>query len=521
MASFAEALNYARQCLSTGRAAEAAGVYQQLLQAAPQAPDLWHEMGIAQLQAGYPKEACQCLERAVQLVPANAAFLSNLGAAYQKSLRPQQAVDALRRAIQAGAATPQVYSNLGLALRDAGRTDESLAAFDQALALKPDYATGHFNRATLLLRAGRVDEAVTGFRRAIELDPRDAGSLCLLGIAHFDRAEMETATEYFDRALAIQPNYAEARRNRGMAWLALGDYRRGWSEWEHRLECEGFVPRVTEGPRWNGEPLAGRTLLVHAEQGLGDTLQFVRYVPLLEQFGGRVLLVVQPALVPLLRQSSVGRWLTPAETRPQYDVQCPLMSLPRFVPDDSGKPYWPGEYLSADSQRASTWQERLKQLEGLRVGIAWAGSAEHPHNRFRSLAVEQLAPLAAVPGVQLVSLQKGPAVEESREHLARLNVTVIEEPWDADGAFLDTAAILEHLDLVITVDTSIAHLAGALGRPTWVLLQYAADWRWLLEGETTAWYPSMRLFRQPVLGAWSEVIESASCGLGDLVVGSG
>lgn len=521
MATFAEVLNHARQCLSTGRPAEAAGVYQQLLHAAPQMPDLWHEMGIAQLQAGYPKEACQCLERAVQLAPANAAFLSNLGAAYQKSLRPQQAVDALRRAIQAGAATPQVYSNLGLALRDAGRTDESLQAFDQALALKPDYATAHFNRANMLLQKGRVDEAMAGFQRAIELNPRDAGSLCLLGIAHFDRAEMTTAIEYFDRALAVQPNYAEARRNRGMAWLALGDYQRGWNEWEHRFGCEGFVPRVTEGPRWNGEPLAGRTLLVHAEQGLGDTLQFVRYVPLLEQFGGRVVLVVQPALVPLLRQSGFDRWVTPAESRPQYDVQCPLMSLPRFVPDSSGKPYWPGVYLAADPQRTSRWQASLKQLEGLRVGIVWAGSAEHPHNRFRSLAVEQIAPLAAVPGVHLVSLQKGPPAEESRKQLERLNVTVIEEPWDTDGAFLDTAAIMQQLDLVITVDTSIAHLAGALGRPTWVLLQYAPDWRWLLEGETTAWYPTMRLFRQPQPGAWDKAIETLTSNLTGLASGAG
>jgi len=521
VANFAEALNYARQCLSTGRAAEAAGVYQQLLHAAPQMPDLWHEMGIAQLQAGYPKEACQCLERAVQLAPANAVFLANLAAAYQKSGRPQQAVDIFRRAIQAGGESPQLLSNLALALKDAGQVVESLAVFERALALQPNYATAHFNRANLLLDEGRLDEAIVGYRRAIDLDQRDAGALCKLGVAHFDRAEMEIAIEYFDRALAVQPNYPEARRNRGIAWLAVGDFGRGWVEWEHRLVCDGFVPRVTAGPRWQGELLAGRTLLVHAEQGLGDTLQFVRYVPLLERFGGRVLLEVQPALVPLLRQSGFDRWLVAGDARPPYDVQCPLLSLPRFVPDESGKPYWPGEYLAADPQRANKWRERLKHIEGFRVGIAWAGSAEHPHNRFRSLTLEQLSPLAAVPGIRLVSLQKGPSAEESRELLARLNVAVIDEPWDVDGAFLDTAAIMQSLDLVITVDTSIAHLAGALGRPTWVLLQYSPDWRWQLSGDSTAWYPTLRLFRQSSLGAWTPVVQCASSELAALAVGDG
>jgi Flp pilus assembly protein TadD len=507
VANFAEALNHARGCLSTGRATEAAGVYQQLLKAAPQMPDLWHEMGIAQLQAGYPRVACQYLERAAQLAPSNAAFLANLGAAYQKNLQPQQAVEAFQKAMQAGARTPQIYSNLGLALRDAGRADEALTAFDQALALQPDYATGHFNRANLLLQQGRSDEAMAGFRRAIDIDPRDAGSHCLLGIAHFDRGEMTTAISCFDRALAVQPQYAEALRNRGMARLALGDFERGWVDWEYRTTADGFVPRVTDGPRWNGEPLAGRTLLVHAEQGLGDTLQFIRYVPLLEKFGGRVSVEVQPALIPLLTHSGFGQWLAPPGKRPAFDVHCPLMSLARYLPDPSGRPYWSSPYLRADASRAAHWRQTLQQVDGVRVGIVWTGNVEHPLNRLRSLTVEQLAPLAGVPGVHLLSLQKGPSEEQSSESLRQHAILTIDEPWDADGAFVDTAAIIEQLDLVITVDTSIAHLAGGLGRPAWVLLQHAPDWRWQLSGETTVWYPTLRLFRQPSPGDWSPVIE--------------
>jgi len=226
-----------------------------------------------------------------------------------------------------------------------------------------------------------------------------------------------------------------------------------------------------------------------------------------------VLLEVQPALVPLLKQSGFERWLINGDIRPPYDMQCPLMSLPRFGPADQQLPCWDGAYLQADPERVGLWQERLKAVEGLRVGIAWAGSARHPHDRFRSLLLEQFAPLAAVPGVQLISLQKGPAVDASHDLLARMNVIVIADPWDAEGAFLDTAAIMQHLDLVITVDTAIAHLAGGLGRPAWVLLPYSPDWRWLLEGETTAWYPSLRLFRQPALQDWSTAIQRVAAEL--------
>lgn len=508
MATFNEALNHARQCLSTGRAAEAAGVYQLLLQAAPQAPDLWHELGIAQLQSGYPKPGCQCLERAVQLAPENAAFQANLGAAYQQAERPQQAAAAFRRAIEIAGQSPQLLSNLALALKAAGDIDEALAAFDNALRLLPDYATAHFNRANLLMDQGRLDEAIAGYQRAVELNPRDAGALCKLGVAHFDCAQMDAAIQCFDRALAVQPNYAEARRNRGMALLALGDYQRGWAEWEHRLACDDFVPRVGDGPRWQGEPLAGRTLLVHAEQGLGDTLQFVRYVPLLEPLGGRVLLEVQPSLVPLLRQSGFDRWLVSGEVRPQYDVHCPLLSLPKFLPNTTGQPYWNGPYLQVDPARVALWQERLKPVEGFRIGIAWAGSAEYRHDRFRSIALEQFAPLAAVPGVRLVSLQKGETAEKSRDVLQRLNVATLDGPWDTDGAFLDTSAIMQQLDLVISVDTAVAHLAGGLGRPAWLLLQFSPDWRWRLAGETTPWYSSVRLFRQPRLDDWESVVEA-------------
>ena len=377
-----------------------------------------------------------------------------------------RAAESLRRAVQLGPATPQLYNNLALALKDEGLPDEALAAFDAALAIRGDYATGHFNRANLLLEAGRLDEAVAGYRCAIEADPRDAGAWCKLGVAQFDRGQLPEAVHCFEQALSLQPGYAEARRNRGMAWLAQGDYARGWPEFEHRLVCDGFVPRVTDGPRWRGEPLAGRTLLVHAEQGLGDTLQFVRYVPLVEKWGGRVRLQVQPALVPLLRQSGFERWLLATDESPSYDVQCPLMSLPGIVPDDAGLPYWCGPYLAANPDLVARWEKPIHGLGPYRVGIAWSGNPEHPHNRFRSVDLAAFAPLSSLPGVHLVSLQKGNAREQRTAVSNQFDVADLGTALDESaGAFMDTAAVMQHLDLIIAVDTSLVHLAGGAGTP--------------------------------------------------------
>ncbi len=518
MATFAEALSLARQALASGRFAEAESIYRQLLAAAPQVPELWHEMGLLQLQAGKPDAAQQFLERTVTLNPQSAAFLSNLGLAYRQRKRAGDAAECFRRAMSSGAATPELYNNLALALKDAGQEQDALAAFDAALALRGDYANGHFNRANLLLEVGRLEEAAAGYRRAIELQPQDAAAWCKLGVAYYDGAEMDAALECFSRALEVRSIYPEARRNRGMVCLAQGDFARGWPEWEYRTECDGFAAHPTTQPRWRGEPLAGRTVLLHAEQGLGDTLQFVRYAPLVEQFGGVVRLLVQPPLLPLLRTSGFSRWLTDPNQEVACDLQCPLLSLPAFVPDANGRPHWGGNYLSADPRRVSAWEAPVRQLEGFRVGIAWAGNSDHPHDRFRSVPLQTFAALAGISGVRLVSLQKGYACGELAGIGGAFEVCDLGASVDeSGGAFMDTAAIMQHLDLVIAVDTSIVHLAGGLGVTCWVPLQYSPDWRWTLHGSQTPWYPSLRLFRQSTFNVWQPVFAELASALGQRV----
>jgi len=528
VATFAEAVEYARGRLSAGDFGQAEGVYRQLVDAAPQVPDLWHELGIVYLQTQRASEAVNCLQKAALLQPDSVPYQGNLGAAYRAAGQPQAAVECFRRALQLAPPTAELLNNLALSLKDAGQGDEALQALDQALRLRADYANGHFNRANLLVEQGRLSEAAAGFRRVLELAPRDAAAHCKLGMVHYDLGELAAALACYEQALRLQPDYPEARRNRALIWLAQGDYARGWPEYQWRLNCLDYGSHGVGLPLWDGSPLAGRRLLIYGEQGLGDTLQFVRYLPkLAEQMGAspavsgsQVRLVAQPALAALLRQSGLGAWLCDAPQPDQFDMQCPLMNLPMLL-SAGGQPWWPGPYLFAAAERATHWGGVLAEQPGLKVGLSWAGNAANPHDRFRSMHRGEWTRLLRVPGVRWISLQQG----ESQHQIAATGVAdqVLDlgPSLDPSGqAFLDTAAVMESLDLVITVDTSIAHLAGGLGEPVWVALSRSPDWRWLEQGSTTAWYPTMRLFRQSRLGDWSAVMDAMASALALLAQGT-
>ncbi len=515
MTTFGEALDEARQLLRQGDLVRAEFLYRRLVEAVPQAPDPWHEMGLVQLQARRPERALEYFRRAIALDPSVSAYHSNLGTACRALKRHDEAVASFKRGMQLEAPTAPVYNNFALALKDAGRRDDALAAFDEALKLRPDYANGHFNRANLLLDVGRLQDSIEGYQRAIQLKSDDAGAHGKLGIAYYDLGRLPEALACFERALALDPNQPEVRRNRALVWLAQGDFAKGWLEYEWRFECEGFAKRSYSQPRWHGSPLAGRTLLVYAEQGLGDTLHFIRYVPLVEQAGGNVLLDVPGPLVPLLTQSGFGRFF--AGGTPRFDLHCSLLSLAGMLGEPTGQPLWRGPYLTADPRLVAEWKERLRDLSGFKVGIAWAGNPDHPHDRFRSVSLERFAPLAAISGVRLISLQKGVPSQQLAQFGAAMHVLDLGQALDeSTGAFMDTAAVMTHLDLVITVDTAMAHLAGGLGAKVWLPLQLSPDWRWLAHGQETPWYPSMRLFRQREFDRWLLVFEAIAAELGRL-----
>jgi hypothetical protein len=303
--------------------------------------------------------------------------------------------------------------------------------------------------------------------------------------------------------------------------LAVGNFKDGWREYEWRWLCPDFPRPASIQPRWDGKPLKGRRLLVVAEQGLGDTLQFIRYVPMLERQVGQCAVQVQQSLVPLFTQAGFRGLVARGENLPQHDVHVPLLSLPGFFGTTLETIPSKVPYLSADPQHVAAWRNVLGESDNVRVGIAWQGSATHRSDRFRSIALTQFAPLA-LPGVELVNLQKGAGREQLAEATHTFRVRDLGPHVDeAHGAFVDTAAIMTNLDLVVTSDSAVAHLAGALGVAVWVALPLGADWRWLLEREDSPWYPTMRLFRQSELDHWPDVFRRIAAALGQQLQGRG
>ncbi len=357
---------------------------------------------------------------------------------------------------------------------------------------------------------GQVEEALRSLQEGVRLQPDSAESHSSLGTALCAQGRLDAAVAEYEQAIQLKPDYPDAHWNRALVRLLCGDLERGWPDYEWRWRCARHspMPDFTQ-PRWDGGPLDGRTILLYAEQGLGDTLHFIRYAPLVKARGGRVIVQCQGTLIPLLSRSAgidgLAAW---GDAPPPFDVYVPLMTLPSLfhttletVPADI-------PYLIADPDLIAHWRRALTPIRGLRVGIAWQGSPRHPWDRHRSVPLAAFEPLARIEGVQLISLQQGHGVEQLRDLAGRFPVLDLGELVDRTaGPFMDTAAILHNLDLVVSVDTAIAHLAGGLGVPLWLAIHHTPDWRWLLDRDDNPWYPSARLFRQPAPGDWASVFD--------------
>ncbi len=471
-----------------GQYAEALRDYDYLL-ASHASPKAAHLIGRAAtlVALGRNAEALDCADQALALAPGDVAAHIQRGVALLRLERHAEAVASFDRALEMQADLPEVLNNRGVALAALGRAPEALDSFLRSLAFKVSSADTHTNLGVVLKTLGRHDEAAASFGRALWHKPGDP-------TASFEAAFLH---------------------------LTRGEFKQGWPLYEARFRVPalGIPPRTFAAPRWNGsDTLDGRKILVHAEQGLGDTLQFCRYLPLLAARGASVVFEVMPSLKALL-ESLPGevRVLGRGEPIPPVDYHCPLLSLPLAFGTEAATIPADVPYLAADPQRTARWAERLRGVAPLRVGIAWQGNPEVERliwARGRSMPLTALAALARVPGASLISLQKG-AGSEQLAHVPRAGCIVdLGAELDTGGdAFVDTAAAMVGLDLVITTDTSIAHLAGALGRPVWVALSAAADWRWLLERDDSPWYPTMRLFRQSRAGEWDSVIAALAAAL--------
>ena len=454
------------------RLPEALSSYERSLALQPALVAAHNNRGLVLQALGRLPEAAQSYERAVALQPRAAEILGNLGAVQCELGEPAAALATCRRALQLQPGMRGVRGNLGNALRDLQRPEEALAQYELALEEAPQDATGYCHRGNALFDLKRIDEAIASY----------------------------------DRAIALSPSHAQAHFNKGLCLLLRGDFAQGLPLYEWRRQLLGGEAPAHGGTPWLGEqPLAGRTLLVYADQALGDTIQFCRYVPLLQAQRAHVVLAVQPQLRELLGGLSTTARIVAIDAIDQpCDYHCALASLPLALRTTLASVPAAVPYLSAQASRIEHWRASLGEA-GLKIGIAWQGS----RNRIglgRSVPLEMFARLAAIPGVRLICLQKGEALEELRRVRANVPAEIPAAPFDeGPQAFLDSAALMSALDLIITCDTALAHLAGALGRPTWIALKQVPDWRWLLEGTDCPWYPTARLFRQPRLGDWESV----------------
>jgi len=501
-----EALQYADRCRNEGRLMEAEAVCRQILQAQPNMPEAEHLLGVIAHQNGKLGEAIEHVQRATKLAPQVALFHANLGEMLRLAGRPKLAAEEARRALEIEPKMPAALSNLGVALYELKDYEEAARAQRKAIAAAPDFAEAHSNLGNALHALRQFDEAIAAYRYAIALRPDYADAWANLGTTLHHSGHFDEGIAALRRALALQPHHANAHSGLGILLLMRGELGEGWDEYEWRLRSsERTGPRFPERP-WQGEPLAGKHIYVQAEQGFGDTLQFARYIPFLAKRAGRVTLRIHQQLVTLLRESLPG--ITVLGDRGDiapYQCDAVLLSLPRLfrtrlesIPADV-------PYLRVPAEAARRWRERLASMTGVKVGLVWAGNPEHVNDSRRSLDLKLLASLFAVPGTSFASLQFGPRTADLKKLKGKVS---IEDLGSQFGDFSDTAGAVAALDLVITVDTSVAHLAGALGKPVWVLLPWVTDWRWMRHREDNPWYPTMRLFRQKQGEDWSGVLAS-------------
>ncbi len=424
-----------------------------------------------------------------------------------------RAEDLYRRILRADPGHAEAVHGLGVIAYQHGRLDEAADHVRHALRLDPDFAEARSNLAAILTAIGRArcgrdrcEDALPAFREAARLAPDAAGVHHDLGTALRLLLSLDEAVASFDDALRLAPDAPLTHVNRATARLLAGDFAGGWAEYEWRWHAPDLSPRRFPRPLWDGGPLAGKTVLLHAEQGLGDTLQFVRYAPLVRRRGGRVVVSAPAALLPLLAGCpGVDELVDQDGVLPPFDVHAPLLSLPAILKTTAETIPADVPYLFPDPDRVEPWRRRLADVPGLKVGVCWQGNPEHPEDRRRSFPLAALEPLARVPGVRLVGLQRGHGAEQVAELAGRFPVVSLGDDVDRAGAFRDTAAVMASLDLVVTVDSATAHLAGGLGVPVWVALSRVPDWRWLLGRGDSPWYPTMRLFRQETAGDWGPV----------------
>ena len=500
-------LNHLGVSLSAaGRHSDSVAILRRAIAAAPGNADILGNLGLALRGCGLRAQAVDCFKEAIRLTPQDPDPCFNLGSLLADVGRHAEAEQHFRQALRLRPDFGKAYNNLGNTLRAAGRVQEAIESFRHAVRTMPDSIGARNNLGNALRAAGQFADAEAMYRRALAVRPNSADTWCNIGNVQRDARRYEEAMASYARALELNPGFAEVHFNRAWIHLLKGRFESGWEEYEWRLQRQAWKSGCAGRlglPGWDGKPFKGRRLLVYDEQGLGDTIQFARYIPMAKALGGTVIFEARDCLLPLFGSLGGVDRLVVRESRyrpaAEADVYAPLLSLPRLFRTRLDTIPWDGPYLHAEPSAVQRWSQRFSEKH-YRIGIAWSGSNVDP---LRACPPDFFEALARLPGVSLYGLQKDGLPSDPG---FSPSATVPLGPDFAD--FGDTAAAVAHLDLIISVDTVVAHLAGAMGKPTWVLLPYTADWRWLEDRSDSPWYPSMRVFRQRTWGDWSEVMKN-------------
>ena len=470
------------------------------------------DLALSYHQSGQASQAEHLCRQILAVDRAQQAVYHLLGILAKEAGRPQEAISLIRHAIELNPHIAGFHYNLGLVHQSQGEWVDSEACFRQALQLDTQQPRVHRNLGVALFQQGKTAQAADCFRQALMRDPNDLDAYSNLGLILVEQRQLAAADECYRQALRIDPGNQAALLNRSFLRLLQGDFESGWPDFECRSAWPGTKERLLGQPRWDGAPLDGKTIFIYAEQGLGDTIMCARFLPLVKQRGGTVILECQTALHGLMAGLGVEQIVRPGAPLPTFDTHIPLLSLPGLsgcnlhtIPKDI-------PYLHADPTLVRRWRQVLEPDCGraLQVGIAWQGNPYNSMDRLRSVPLRYFEALARVSGARLVSLQVGAGTDQLAA--APFPVADVGSRFDP-GSLDDLAATLMNLDLVVTVCTSVAHLAGALGVPAWVALSFSSDWRWLLDRSDSPWYSTLRLFRQPGPGDWQAVFGEMANGL--------
>jgi tetratricopeptide (TPR) repeat protein len=492
----------------------ARAAYRKALALKPDHVDALYNSGNLENATGETEETASLYRRAIAARPGHQGALNNLGLLLHKKGDHEDAAEIYREALSHDDTLARTHNNLGNALRDSGALEQSLASYRRAIALDADLCDGWRNLSVGLQKMHLMEDAVDPARRALALEPDNPELLLNLGTLMIRLGQMKKGAEAYEAALAIRPDYADVHWNRAHVLLMHGFFQDGWREYEWRLRCPGLnaYGRTFDAPRWDGASLTGQRILIHSEQGFGDTLQFVRFLPQVraqvKQKGGTVIFEAHKALIRLFDGIAGADVLVQAgDDMPPFDCYAPLLSLPfLFGVEEGSIPAAPA--LKVPSPPLID----LPESSNKRIGLVWAGRPQHGNDRNRSMTLSHLRPLLESDGCDFFSLQLGPARIQIEQENLHSSLTDL---GDHLTDFAATAALIEQLDLVIAVDTAVAHLAGSLGKPVWLMLPFVPDWRWMLHRSDSPWYPTMRLFRQPVARNWAAAVEQAKTALAE------